>query len=114
MRAGSHHQIEIGGRRVDYLLVASRTARKLRLRVGLNGVELVRPANRTEKEVSAFLDQNVVWKVARELKNGPRNAASLLLGFRARKLPRLVDDIGKMLSSMCGSGGQQNWLCYGG
>src|SRR5258706_11492955 len=53
-------------------------------------------------------------KVARELKNGPRNAASLLLGFRGRKLPGLVDDIGKMLSSMCGSGGQQNWLCYGG
>jgi predicted metal-dependent hydrolase len=55
MQAGSYHKIEIGGRRVDYVLVASRTARKLRLRVGLNGVEVVRPPNRTETEVSAFL-----------------------------------------------------------
>jgi len=61
MQAGSCHQVEIGGRRVDYVLVASRTARKLRLRVGLNGVEVVRPANRTETEVSAFLDQNEDW-----------------------------------------------------
>ncbi len=50
MQAGSCHQVEIGGRRVDYVLVASRTARKLRLRVGLNGVEVVRPTNRTELE----------------------------------------------------------------
>jgi predicted metal-dependent hydrolase len=61
MRAVSHHQIEIGGRRVEYLLVASRTARRLRLRVGLNGVEVVRPANRAEAEVFAFLDKNEDW-----------------------------------------------------
>ena len=61
MRAGSCRHIEIGGRRVDYLLVASRTARKLRLRVGINGVEVVRPPNRTETEVFAFLDKNEEW-----------------------------------------------------
>ena len=58
MRAGTHHQIELSGRRVDYRLIASRSAHKLRLRVGLNGVEVVQPVNRTDDDVSAFLDQN--------------------------------------------------------
>ena len=61
MRAGSHHQIDLGGRRVDYRLVASRSARKLRVRVGINGIEVVQPVNRTDDEVSAFLDQNEEW-----------------------------------------------------
>jgi predicted metal-dependent hydrolase len=61
MRAGNHHQIELRGRRVDYRLVASQSARRLRLRVGLNGVEVVQPVNRTDDDVSAFLDQNEEW-----------------------------------------------------
>ena len=61
MHAGNHHQIELRGRRVDYWLVASRSARRLRLRVGLNGVEVVQPVNRADEDVSAFLDQNEEW-----------------------------------------------------
>ena len=61
MRAGNHHQIKLGGRRVDYRLVASRSARKLRVRVGLNGIEVVQPVNRTDNDVSSFLDQNEEW-----------------------------------------------------
>ena len=61
MRAGNHHQIKLGGRRVDYRLVASRSARRLRVRVGLNGIEVVQPVNRTDNDVSSFLDQNEEW-----------------------------------------------------
>jgi predicted metal-dependent hydrolase len=61
MRTGNLNQIELRGRRVDYRLVASWSARRLRLRVGLDGVEVVQPVNRTDEDVSAFLDQNEEW-----------------------------------------------------
>lgn len=61
MKAATQHQIQLGGRRVDYLLVRSRAARKLRLRVGPNGVEVVQPAARNGEDVSAFLDRNEAW-----------------------------------------------------
>jgi predicted metal-dependent hydrolase len=60
MRAGNH-QIELSGRRIDYRLVASRSARKLRIRVSISGIEVVRPVGRTDQDVSAFLDQNGGW-----------------------------------------------------
>jgi predicted metal-dependent hydrolase len=61
MRVDNRHRIELGGRRVDYRLVASRSARKLRVRVGLSGIEVVQPVNRTDDDVLAFLDQNEEW-----------------------------------------------------
>lgn len=61
MREITQHQIQLGGRRVDYHVVRSRAARKLRLRVGPNGVEVVQPAERNTEEVSAFLDRNGAW-----------------------------------------------------
>lgn len=61
MRAATQHQIRLRGRRVDYRVVRSKTARKLRLRVGPNGVEVVRPAERKNEDVSAFLDRNEAW-----------------------------------------------------
>ena len=59
MKAATQHQIRLGGRRVDYRVVRSRTARKLRVRVGPNGV--VQPAARNGEDVSAFLDRNEAW-----------------------------------------------------
>src|SRR3990172_7701382 len=61
MKASTQHQIQLGGRRVDYRVVRSRAARKLRLRVGPNGVEVVQPAARNGEDVSAFLDRNEAW-----------------------------------------------------
>jgi predicted metal-dependent hydrolase len=61
MRTGNHHQIELSGRRIDYWLVASRSARRLRVRVGLNGVEVVKPAGRSDSDALSFLDQNKEW-----------------------------------------------------
>ena len=52
------HQIGLDGRHVDYRVVASRSARKLRIRVGLNGIEVVQPIDRADDEVMAFLKCN--------------------------------------------------------
>jgi predicted metal-dependent hydrolase len=64
MKAATHHEIRLGGRRVAYSVVRSRSARKLRLRVGPNGVEVVRPAARKSKEVAAFMDRHAAWILA--------------------------------------------------
>ena len=61
MNAATQHQIWLGGRRVDYRVVRSKAARKLRLRVGPNGVEVVQPAARNGEDVSTFLDRNEAW-----------------------------------------------------
>ena len=61
MRVGNNHQIELRGRRVNYRLVLSRSARKLRIRVSIDGIEVVQPVNRTSNDVMAFLDQNEEW-----------------------------------------------------
>jgi predicted metal-dependent hydrolase len=61
MKAATQHQIQLGGRRVDYRLVRSTAAKKLRVRVGPNGVEVVQPATSNGEDVSAFLDRNEVW-----------------------------------------------------
>ena len=61
MKAATQHQIRLGGRHVDYRVVRSKTARKLRVRVGPNGVEVVQPVARNAEDVSAFLDRNEVW-----------------------------------------------------
>jgi len=61
MKAARQHQIQLGGRRVDYRVVRSRAARKLRVRVGPNGVEVVQPAARNGGDVSVFLERNEAW-----------------------------------------------------
>ena len=61
MKAATQHQIRLGGRKIDYRVVCSRAARKLRVRVGPNGVEVVQPAARSSEDVSAFLDGNAAW-----------------------------------------------------
>ena len=46
---------------MDFRVVRSRTAKKLRLRVGLDGVEVVQPHSRSGPEVFAFLEQHRTW-----------------------------------------------------
>lgn len=64
MSSATQHQIRLGGRRVAYRVVRSRTAGKLRLRVGPNGVEVLQPAARKTEEVAAFVDRNAAWILA--------------------------------------------------
>ena len=61
MKAATQHQIRLGGRRIDYRVVRSTAARKLRVRVGPNGVEVVQPAARSSEDVFTFLDRNEAW-----------------------------------------------------
>jgi predicted metal-dependent hydrolase len=61
MRTATKHTIRLRGRRLDFRVVRSTTAKKLRVRVGLDGVEVVQPKLRTGPEVFAFLEQHRKW-----------------------------------------------------
>jgi predicted metal-dependent hydrolase len=61
MSASTLHRIRLCGRTVDYRVVCSRTASKLRVRVGAAGVEVVRPTSRNSQDVSGFLTTNGPW-----------------------------------------------------
>jgi predicted metal-dependent hydrolase len=61
MRSATQHRIRIGKRLIDYRVVRSKAARKLRVRVGGNGVEVVQPAMRNGAEVAGFLAANGIW-----------------------------------------------------
>src|SRR4051794_40404734 len=61
MKSSTQHSIRLGSRLVDYRLVCSKTARRLRARVGPNGVEVVQPSARNGEEAAAFLAANGSW-----------------------------------------------------
>jgi predicted metal-dependent hydrolase len=55
--------IDLCGRKVDFRLINSKSARKLRVRVGVCGVEVVQPATREADEMTTFLRSNGEWIV---------------------------------------------------
>src|SRR5438034_450137 len=61
MNAATRHEIQLGGQRVDFRVARSVAARKMRLRVGPNGVEVLQPAARTGEDVTAFSERNAAW-----------------------------------------------------
>ena len=61
MKTAKEYQIQLSGRQVTYRLRSSTTARKLRVRVGPNGVEVVQPQGRKSEDVAVFLDQSKTW-----------------------------------------------------
>lgn len=54
-------KIELGENQIQYRLVRSGTARKFRVRVGIDGIEVVQPAGRNDEEVETFLRKNHNW-----------------------------------------------------
>lgn len=64
MSAVTQSRIELGGRRVDYRVVHSKAARKMRLRVGPDGLEVVQPRGRNGHDLADFLSRNEAWIVA--------------------------------------------------
>ena len=72
---------------IDYRVVPSKTARKLRVRVGPNGVDVVHPVARSGEEVPAFLAANERWLIdqldrtgrLRRLRRPERRAAGEIL-----------------------------------
>ena len=63
MKPATLHQILLGSRPVEYRIVRSKAASKLRVRVGPNGVEVVQPVARGQRDVPSFLRRNEVWIV---------------------------------------------------
>lgn len=61
MRTATLSTIELAGRQVDYRLIHSNAAKRLRVRVGPTGVEVVQPTARPASEVEAFLRANDQW-----------------------------------------------------
>ena len=64
MKAAILSSIHLAGRQVEYRLIRSKVAKRLRVRVGPAGVEVVQPAAQKAGEVEAFLHANDEWIIA--------------------------------------------------
>src|SRR6266852_2061576 len=64
MRAAQNRSVELSGRRVQYRVLPSVGGRKLRVRIGLNGIEVTQPAGRTCSDVESFLTARTPWVLA--------------------------------------------------
>lgn len=53
--------IIIDGRKIAYRLRCSKSAKKLRVRIGLDGVEVIQPLGRDRQELDSFLEKNQSW-----------------------------------------------------
>jgi predicted metal-dependent hydrolase len=102
MKSTTLHSINLGGRKLDYQLVQSKAARKLRVRVGLNGVEVVQPEVRKNSEVDEFLLANAAWITSqldrierfRSIRKPQRSGAGEIL-YRGTPTPVYVEDIAR-------------------
>jgi predicted metal-dependent hydrolase len=64
MKAVTLSSIQLAGRQVNYRLIQSKAAKRLRVRVGPVGVEVMQPLTRKAGEVEAFLHANDAWIIA--------------------------------------------------
>ena len=102
MKAATLHSINLGGRKVEYRLVRSKTARKRRVRVGLAGVEVVQPAARDAGELEAFLVANEKWIIGqlerierfRLVRKPQRNDTGEIL-YQGTPTPVCVEDVAR-------------------
>jgi len=61
MQRATLQTIKLDERGIDYRLVLSKSAKKLRVRVGIDGVEVIQPSGRNINEVEIFLKSNQKW-----------------------------------------------------
>jgi predicted metal-dependent hydrolase len=102
MKTDTLDSINLSGRKVDYRLVQSKGARKMRVRVGLGGVEVVQPESRKAGEIEAFLVANEDWIVGqlerieqfRSVRKPQRSNAGEML-YRGTPTPVRVEDIAR-------------------
>jgi predicted metal-dependent hydrolase len=59
--AADHAILDLGGRKVAYRVMASQKAEKMRIRIGLDGMDVIRPIGRDGSEVAGFLEANHGW-----------------------------------------------------
>ncbi len=135
MKAVKEHQIQLSGRQVTYRLRSSTTSRKLRVRVSLRGIEVLRPASRSDDDVALFLAQNEKWvfdqlqrlERLRKVHLADRQVGEMLFrgertrvrieGTQARSRGNLVSLVGREIVVRRGSGSKtpvsfslENWL----
>ena len=84
MKSATLHQILLGSRAVEFRIVRSKVATRLRVRVGPNGVEVLQPAARDPREVPAFLRRNEVW-VLEQLRRAEKLRGVRQAGRRLRR-----------------------------
>lgn len=61
MKTATQARITVDGRQVDYRVIRSKSAKKMRIRVGVNGVEVIQPEGRNGTEVVEFIEANAPW-----------------------------------------------------
>lgn len=61
MKTANHARITVDGRQVDYRVIRSKSAKKLRIRVGVRGVEVIQPEGRNGADVVEFVEANGPW-----------------------------------------------------
>jgi len=61
MKAATQARITVDGRQVDYRVIRSKSAKKLRIRVGVKGVEVIQPEGRDVADVLEFVEANGPW-----------------------------------------------------
>lgn len=102
MKSGSHETMVLEGRKIEYSLVSSRTARKLRVRVRLLGVDVVLPRSRTKEEACAFLRTNSRWLLEhidraerlRAVRRSQCHEATIL--YQGAETPVRVEDVPRL------------------
>src|SRR5712671_2546583 len=100
MKAATLNSIDLGGQKIEYRLICSKTARKLRIRVGLAGVEVVWPEAREAGEIETFLLANGEWIIGqlerikrfRSVRKPQRRGTGEIL-YRGTPTPVRVEDI---------------------
>jgi predicted metal-dependent hydrolase len=106
MRAATVQTIKLNGCNVSYRLVRSESAKKLRLRVGVGGVEVVQPKGRGTEEIQEFLRSNQVWILDqlerierfRTIRRPQLTDQGIIL-FRGERTPVRVEDIARRAGS---------------
>jgi predicted metal-dependent hydrolase len=66
IRTAEPHRLLLDGQEVEWRLVRSPTAKKLRIKIGPNGVVVVLPEGRDDREATAFISSQRAW-VAEQL-----------------------------------------------
>lgn len=98
MKITTSQVISIAGRQVDYRIVHSKTAKKLRIRVGVSGVEVIKPVTRNGECVSEFLEANGPWIIGQldrierfqSIRRPKTNTGGTIL-FRGETVPVIVE-----------------------
>ena len=98
VNSGSLKSILLAGKQVEFRLIPSKAATKLRVRVGIAGVEVIQPSDRDPSAAYDFLRANTAWiinelervKRFRSIRKPSRNVTGQIL-FRGELTPVQIE-----------------------